>query len=70
VTVESFSRGARCHQARRLAIEQIEQRRRRLGRVVKGPEPSLDAVVAELGDGSDVTRHNGKASGHGLDDRQ
>ena len=51
VTVKSVGCGARRLQPRRLAVEQVEQDRGCLGRVIKGPEPGLDAIVAELRDG-------------------
>lgn len=38
--------------------------------IMQGPEPSLDAIVAELGDASRIASDDGKTGGHRLDDRQ
>src|SRR5215472_6438852 len=70
ITLESLARRDGGLRPSRLVVEQSEERGRRLGRVVEGPEPGFYTVVTEFGDGTDVAGHDGKASGHRFDDRQ
>ena len=68
--MESVARGACCLQPGRLAVQQVEQHSRGPGRVLEGPEPGFDAIVAEFSDPPDISGDDGKAGCHRLDDGQ
>ena len=68
--VKSLACGTCRLQSGRLVVEQVKQYGCGPRRIVEGPEPALDAIVAELGYAPDVSGHDGKAGRHRLDDGQ
>ena len=69
VTMESLGCRPGGLQTLRLGVEKIHHFRRRPDRIVERPIPPFDAVVEELWNWPEVSRHDGKAGRHRFDDR-